>query len=245
MIKEYLYDGTFEGLLTSVYDAYYKRDHPQDIIPYKEKENNFLIEYIYIETDMDKYDKVYHAIDQKISSEVLRIIFYCHLSEIPKSGKLILEYIRLGFKIGYKINEHLANDTVRSIDNIYKKVSRERHRMLGLIRFKEMENKILYASIEPDYNIITLIATHFARRMRGENWIIHDLKRNIALIYSQGEWNIRDLDMIDSIIIKESEVEYQNLWKTYFSSIAIEGKINPQLQKNNMPKRYWKHLIEK
>lgn len=245
MILNYLYDGTFEGLLSSIHGAYYRRENPEDIIPYEEKENNFLIDYVYIDTDMEKFNKVYNSIDQKISSEVLRRIFYCYLSELSNSGKTILEYIRLGFKIGHKIDEHLANDIVREIDNIYKKVSRERHRMIGLIRFREIENGVLYASIEPDHNIISLVAPHFARRMRGERWIIHDLKRNSAVIYSDGEWSVTDLVIDDSIMVKEDEEEYQSLWKIYFSSISIEGKTNPRLQKNHMPKRYWKHLVEK
>lgn len=245
MILNYLYDGSFEGLLTSIHEAYYRRENPVDIVSKEKRENNFLIDYIYIKTDADKFDKVYKAIDRKISSEVLRRIFYCYLSELPKSGKMILEYIRLGFKIGYKVDEHLANDIIREVNNIYKKVSRERHRMLGLIRFKEIEGGVLYASIEPDHNIISLLAPHFSRRMRGEKWIIHDIKRSIAVIYSDGDWNIRDIGMNSSISIREEEEEYQDLWKTYFSAISIEGKTNQKLQKNHMPKRYWKHLVEK
>ena len=241
----YLYDGTFEGLLTCIHEAYYRRENPEDIITYDDAENNFLIENVYIKTDSEKFKKVYDAIDEKISSEVLRKVYYVYLSDLPRSGRTILQYIRLGFKIGPRIDEHLADDTVRNIDNIYKKVSRERHRMLGLIRFKEIENKVLYASIEPDHNVVALIGPHFARRMRGENWLIHDVKRNIGPIYRDGELTIRDIDIDDHIMIKEDEARYQTLWKTYFSAISIEGKTNPKLQKNNMPKRYWKHLIEK
>lgn len=244
MMINYVYDSTFEGLLTGVHRAYYYRENPENIITYDEVQNNFLIENIYIKTDNEKFKSVYDAIDRKISSEVLRRVFYCYLSELPGSGKLILEYIRLGFKIGSNIDEHLANDIVRNIDNLYKKVSRERHRLLGLTRFKEIENGILYARVEPDHNVIALIMPHFARRMRSENFVIHDLKRNIAAIYDGNEWIIRDIDVKDIIMIKKEE-EYQTLWKTYFSAISIEGKTNPRLQKNNMPRRYWKHLIEK
>lgn len=241
----YAYDGTFEGFLTSIHEAYYRRENPEDIVPYERIENNFLAKNIYIKTDNEKFAKVYSAIDKKISHEVLRRIYYCYLSEMPKSGRKILEYIRAGFKIGPSVDEHLANDIIREIDNIYKKVTRERHIMLGLLRFKEIEKGILYATIEPDHNIISLIAPHFARRMRNENWVIHDVKRNIGVLYDGNEWIIRDINIKDSFIIKEDEEEYQNLWKTYFSSISIEGKTNPKLQKRNMPKRYWKHLVEK
>lgn len=245
MILNYVYDGTFEGLLTSVYDAYYKKENPEAIIRQEEVTNNFLVEYKYIKTDEEKFIRVYDAVDNKISSLVLRKIFYSYLSEMPGVGRLILDYIYLGFKLGPSVDENLANDIVRNIDNIYKKVSRERHRMLGLLRFKEVENGVLYAKVEPDHNVIALIASHFARRMRGENWVIHDLKRNIGVIYDGEEWTIADIDISDPLVIREDEEEYQILWKTYFKAISIEGKTNPRLQKNNMPKRYWKHLVEK
>jgi probable DNA metabolism protein len=44
---------------------------------------------------------------------------------------------------------------------------------------------------------------------------------------------------------EQEEEFYQTLWKQYFKSIAIEGRINPRLQMQHMPKKYWKYLIEK
>lgn len=245
MILNYVYDGSFEGLLTAVYDAYYKKENPQAIITQDQVTNNFLVEYIYIKTDEEKFNSVYEAVDSKISSLVLRRIFYCYLSELPGLGRLILDYIYLGFKLGPRVDENLANDVVRNIDNMYKKVSRERHRMLGLLRFKKVENGVLYARVEPDHNVVGLIAPHFARRMRGEHWVIHDVGRNIGIIYDGEEWTITDIDVSDSLLLREEEEDYQNLWKTYFNAISIEGKTNPRLQRNHMPKRYWKHLVEK
>lgn len=241
----YIYDGSFEGLLTSVYEAYYNRQNPYDILPKDSMEENFLMDNIYIKTDREKSRKVYEAIENKISNESLRKVFYCYLSELPKHGILTLQYLRLGFKIGSNVDLNLANDIVREIDNIYNKVSRERHRFLGLIRFKEIENNILYSSIEPDYNIIGLLAPHFARRMKNENWVIHDVKRGIGILYNKKEWVIKDIEINDSLVLREEEEEYQELWKTYFKAIAIENKINPKLQKRNMPMKYWKHLVEK
>jgi len=75
--------------------------------------------------------------------------------------------------------------------------------------------------------------------------VIHDIKRGIGALYNKKEWVIKDVEITDPIMIKEDEEEYQELWKEYFKHIAIETKINPKLQKRNMPMRYWKHLIEK
>ncbi len=242
---QYIYDGSFDGLLTSIYEAYYRKEKIDDIVPEDSVEENFLVEKIYMETDREKAEKVYVAIENKISKESLVKVFYAYLSELPRHGINILKYLELGFKVGPQIDLNLSNDIVLKMDNIYHKVAKESHRMIGLIRFKLLENGIFYCSIEPDHNILGLLAPHFASRMMNENWIIHDVKRGIAVLYNKVEWVIKDIGIVDSLMIREEEEEYQELWKTYFKSIAIESKVNPKLQKRNMPRRYWKHLVEK
>nr|WP_315988235.1 DUF4130 domain-containing protein [Desulforamulus aquiferis] len=46
-------------------------------------------------------------------------------------------------------------------------------------------------------------------------------------------------------MLQEKDNFYQELWKEYFKSTAIQGRKNPKLQKQFMPTRYWKYLIEK
>lgn len=241
----YIYDGSFDGLLTSIYEAYYGKDDIDDIVSQDSMEENFLIQKRFIQTDKEKANRVYIAIETKISEESLRRVFNAYLSELPKHGIIILKYIQLAFKMGPQVDLNLSMDIVREMDNIYHKVGKEAHRMLGLIRFKQLENGILYSSIEPDHNILGLIAPHFASRLSNENWAIHDVKRGMGVFYNKKEWVIKDVKITDSLIIREDEVEYQELWKAYFKYIAIETKANPKLQKRNMPMRYWKHLIEK
>lgn len=240
----YIYDDSFEGLLTCIYEAYYRRENPDDIVPKDREEENFLIQRYYIETDSDKASKVYKSIEEKISREALKRVFYAYLSELPKSGIAILNYLRIGFKMGANVDSNLSNDAVLTMDKINHKVGMERHRMLGLIRFKMLENNILYSSIEPEHNIIGLLAPHFASRLSNENWAIHDLKRNIAVFYNKDEWIVKDFTLEDDIIIREDEDEYQDLWKAYYKHISIESRKNLRLKKNHMPMKYWKHLVE-
>ena len=118
-------------------------------------------------------------------------------------------------------------------------------RSTGILRFKSIKEDILYAQIEPDHNIIALLAPHFQARLRNENFIIHDSKREIGVFYNKKEWIVKDIEKLDPSLVKESEEIYEELWKTYFKSISIERKTNPKLQKRNMPMRYWKYLTEK
>ncbi len=47
-------------------------------------------------------------------------------------------------------------------------------------------------------------------------------------------------DMMDG-----EEKLFQQLWRTYFKSVAIQERLNPRKQRNDMPVRYWKYLTEK
>jgi probable DNA metabolism protein len=241
----YIYDGSFEGLLTCVYEAYYRRENPQGILPKEAPQLNMLDENIYIESNNEKYIRVSSSIIEKISPEALDYIYYAYLSEIEGSGKMILEYIRQGFKVGNSINNILTDDRVLTIHKLSRRVGGEQHRMLGLLRFKYLGEDIYYAQIEPDYNILSLIAPHFSRRMKDQKWIIHDVKRNIAAVYDLNAWVLTDLSLDKLPNINQEEEFYQVLWKQYFKSIAISERENLRLQMQHMPKKYWKHLIEK
>ena len=241
----YIYDGSFEGLLTCIYDAFYEVEKPDDIVSEMNYVENFLVEKVYIKTDMIKSEKVYEAIENKISHESLKRVFYAYLSELPQSEIMILKYLRLGFQIGPDVNMNLANEHVLNMDNLYKKVGKERHRLVGLLRFKKVKNNILYAQVEPDHNVIALVAPHFQARLSNENFIIHDTKREIAIFYNRDQWVIKDIEIPDPFLVRDMEENYEDLWRVYFNAISIKRKTNIKLQKRNMPMRYWKHLTEK
>lgn len=240
---DYIYDGTFEGLLTSIYEAYYRRQEPSGILKSENLQQNLFDECIYIETDFEKSQKVYESIRKKVSQRALQHVYYTYLSDYTDSGTLIYRYLKLGFKVGGKIDSMLSDQRVLDVHNTSKKVSFERHRMLGLLRFKKVSDNLFYAAIEPDHNIVPVLASHFAKRFSDQNFIIHDLKRKHAVFYNTSKWVLTDFDEVlpDSF----DERDYEKLWKEYFKSIAIKERVNPRLQKQFMPKRYWIHLTEK
>ncbi len=241
----YIYDGSFEGILTAIYHAYYNKEIPEQILSQDDLQESLMVRKVYIETDMEKADKVYHSVETKISKQAMKNIFYVYLSEERDRGTMIYQYLKLGWKMGKSIDGNLKNNHVLVVQNMYKKVSKEIHLMLGLVRFKELKNDLLYAAIEPDYNIVFALADHFAERISNERWIIHDIRRNIAVVYNKEEWLLTELKLKGDIEVHQEEESYQKLWKQYFKSISIENKVNPRLQKGYMPVRYWKHLIEK
>ncbi|MBR0308481.1 MAG: TIGR03915 family putative DNA repair protein [Mogibacterium sp.] len=255
---DYLYDGTFEGLLTCIYHHYYT-DKAAGIYPRGNYQPSLLNGFMEVETEEDKADRVYNAIGSKISSYALRLVYRAFLSSIQGKENVILNYILLGFRTGPSIDSLHAVKEVKELEDIARKVGFEQERMLQFVRFEVMEAadlpegaagpQILYAEVEPDHDVLELVAHHFAERFSHDPFIIRDAGRDKAIVAYERSWYVTDFDgrhMPDGseLIMSEDERSYQNLWRTYFDHIAIKERINPRCQKNHMPVRYWKHLTE-
>lgn len=241
----YLYDGTFEGLLTSIYEAYYSPVKPDQIMQEATFQPNLIDQVTVIETDPQKADKVYDSIERKISPLALRHVYEVYLSEDVDAGTIIYRYLQLGYKIGDKVTQYSVHEDVLPVFKISRRIWAEQHRLLGLVRFKLLENGGYYAPLEPDHNVVALIAPHFAERMGDLSWMIHDLKRGIAALGQRGQWIMTPMGQEELSNISQEEKEFQTLWRTYYKHITIPERINPKLQKSMMPVRYWKYLTEK
>ena len=219
-MRVFLHDLSFEGLLSAIYDAYYSQNKPERIYCRNFYRENLLDEVVYIETDEVKFEKVFNAIKNKISKDSLNKIYLVFLSEYEESSNLIYDYIRMGFKLGKEVELHKNNDIVLNIDKISKKVAYEKHRFTGFVRFKEVNN-VLYSSIEPDFNILPIIANHFKNRLAN-------------LSKSQK----------DKLLNAKDSGQYEALWKQYFKSTNIKERENLRLQSRMMPKRYRHNMVE-
>ena len=240
---DYLYDGSFEGLLTCIYFHYYN-EKADGIFQREEYQASMLRPYMEVETDPGKSDIVYEAIKNKISAYDLRRIYRAYKADAEGKEKKILDYVRLGFIKGSCVSMLHGEPIVFAVQQIDKKVSCEIHRLKGLIRFSELEGGILYSPVEPDHDIVEFLADHFCDRYKNEPFIIHDVKRSKALVAYGGEWYITYFTEDEVAGISENEQTYRELWKQYFENMAIKERINPRCQKNQMPVRYWKHLTE-
>ena len=241
-----IFDGTFIGLLTSIYEAYYSFPNTELILSETNYCDNFLYSKNFIKTDQKKAEKVQTAIIKKAGITTLENIYLAYLSDYPDVYTKLLKYIKFAFSIGFKVNEHLYDKRAKDIIDIKNKVTKESHSFVGFIRFTLIDNKFLYSPIEPDYNILELLASHFKDRFSSENFIIHDVKRGIALRYisDKSEIDFIEITLDEYNFLKDYKDEFQTLWKTYFKYTTILERQNTSLQKAKMPKRYWKYITE-
>lgn len=247
----FLYDGSFTGLLSVMYEIYAQNKLPQNICVKNAQMENFLFgNYEYVETHEDKAEKIISLVCQKLSFTILQRMFYAWLgNDLEKEGK-IWRYLAHGLKYGKEFYFNLAHPAVHEVNLIVRKVRREAHRMLGLLRFKKTAEGIFYAPFSPDHNIAMLIAPHFSKRLCDQSWMIHDVSRQIAAIYEglegkrDANWFMAEVLWHHEPEVDSEEIYYQKLWKRFHQTIAISERTNLHLQRQFMPQRYWKYLTE-
>lgn len=240
----YVFDGSFEGLLSALYLSSVRKEKPDQILARQGLALNWLDQQISVETDLAAADKVARSIRERISEQAFEQVLHVFQTERPERGYWIDRYVRLGFRLGPSVDDHLQEDIVRTVQAQSQRVTREVHRMTGLVRFIRSSAGIYYAKYEPDNNITMLLAPHFADRLADQAWIIHDIRRGLAALYNRREWILTDRVPAALASWTDSDDAFENIWRTYHRQIAISERTNPRLQRNLMPKRYWKYLTE-
>lgn len=239
----YRYDGTYEGFLCCVFEAFYRRENPEEIEP-EDAAQETIFEVKYIDTDFAHAERVARSIPEKISGEAEYMVRCTFLSCRERKEILMLEFLRLGFKLGSKVTKLTTNDTVHEVIKTVQYYGNEAHYSLEFLRFSEYGD-FLAAEITPKNDVLPKIVTHFCDRFPSENFIIYDKNRKSAFIHN----NDGKTEFIyDSEITfpepDANEREYRALWRHFYETISIKSKINPRLRMNMMPKRYWPNMTE-
>ena len=242
--KTFLYDGTFNGFLTIVFDCYSNKTLPQKIYPINLYTQNFLDNNIYIETNEEKSQRVFNGIYANIGHDALYNSYYAFLSNEKEKELYILKYLCNGFDIGPPINNMLTTSYVFKVINMRRRALSECHKLKGLLRFQEIGDNFLYSSIHPDNFILEPLGHHFMNRLPSCDFIIHDKNRDLCFMYHDSSYQIVDSTNFKIPKITEQEAVYQELWKIFFDTISIKERSNPRCQMQFMPKKYWKDLIE-
>ena len=241
-MSNYYYDGSFDGLLTVIYIAYNDRENKILRVSAKAEQLILALDDIHIITDFSKARRVEKSICDKLSYNFLNSIRTCFLSCDKNKDTVIIHTVYKALKYGEEILNSL-DDHAFYMNKLVKQVLNERHRYLGLLRFKEMKDGIMFSTIEPKNNILPILISHFKNRMKREKIAIFDKGRKMIVYYDGKKAEIFFVESLE-IEWSDEEIEYSELWKTFHKSISIKERENKKLQQNNLPKYYWKHLVE-
>ena len=248
-----VYDGSFEGLISAVFDVYDQELSQVKLIHKKYEIPDLFARKIEVDFSEQKFKRVSEKLIEYLGKSGFNSLWKTTLSELPEADDLILRLIQYTFLKKKNILKNYGHPDVLRLQQILKSLNRERHRMNAFVRFELGKDQVFYATIEPDFDVLPLISNHFKNRYADQKWLIFDLKRNYGIYY--------DLNTVSTLeIVKDgahnqpsvlavgwdsTELEYQKLWKNYFKSTNIKSRKNTKLHLQHVPKRYWRYLTEK
>lgn len=248
-----VYDGSFEGLLTAIFEVYEYKFHEPTIHREHAVSGSLFGEIHSVVTNKEKCERVYKKLQDKLSSKGFKQLYDSYLSELKGIEDVLLRYIQYAFSTNKAVENDYSNPHVLMVQQTSRKVHREKHRMEAFVRFQLTKDQLYYSIIQPDYNVLPLISKHFKDRYADQRWLIYDSFRKYGLYYdgqqvSEVQMKFEtDMNNAENLkaIFDEKEDLYQQLWKQYFSSVNIKARKNMELHIQHMPKRYWRYLVEK
>lgn len=248
-----IYDGSFEGFLSGVFSVYEEKLKVVEMHPPGKSVQELFGETGEIVTNPEKAQRVWNSLKKKTSLAGLRDLQWAFLSEIEGIEMQLLAMIKYILAEQVTVDRDFSHPAVLKVAQTAKQVGREKHRMEAFVRFRLTKDEVYFAAIEPDFNVLPLIKSHFQSRYADQKWIIYDLKRNFGIAWDLQEVRYITLDLDPKIGISgapeaffhSSEIAYQELWNQYFTSTNIKSRANQKLHVQHLPKRYWKYLTEK
>lgn len=249
----YVYDNTFEGLLTCVFESYSNKQFDISIVSEAKYSPQLFAASVTITTNLDHAARVWKAISKKTNTGIQNNLLKCFLSELSRREEIIYQYITYIFNNEKKITQNFGNKYVLELAQICKKVGREKHRMEAFVRFQKLADNSYYAVIEPDYDVLPLIAKHFKDRYSDQKWVIYDVQRNYGIAYDLQSVTYVYYEFNEAVLTPtnvsefydDEETHYQHLWKSFFTNVNIKERKNEKLHVKSLPYRYWKYLTEK
>lgn len=259
-----------EDIFTAVYDAWASRlghDNVRLEILEEEQQMGLFCQYRLVTRDLEKAKKVSRSVARKISSEAYWGMYRAALSFEPDRADAIYRFLIEGFRVGADVIHRLQHPAVCRVFELSRKVGNETHLFLGFTRFVQWDNCVLFARLAPKCNVLPLVAPHFNDRMSGENWILYDETRHKAAVHPAGSgWLMVDTAEVgwEEMLRQQTDHgsglrpsgrrlvsgqdddggSWEQLWRTFVDSIAIEPRRNPKLQRNLLPLWYRKNMTE-
>ena len=249
MITLLTYDHSLDGFFTAVFEVYEYKIEKAEIRKEGLPKPALFYGLHRVITDAKKAERVLKKLGVLFGEKGIRQIIYSLLTEDEYCERPILRVIRYAIANPQrKVLSDLTNQAVLKLERYTKQVGREKHRMEAFVRFRLISDDIYFAEIEPDFNVMPIIAKHFIERYQDQKWLIFDQKRQYGLFYNLQQLETVQIDFTKqnkNIALLAKEDFYQNLWRTYFDKTNIKARKNTRLHIQHVPKRYWKYLTEK
>lgn len=235
----YRYDGTFAGFLTCVWDALESRAEPAAFL--RPGDGATLWETREPATDVGRAKRLYAALSRRVSPAFQSLVARGFLTCLPQRELALWELIRRGLREGGRVRLDLSDPVMAKVNLAITKLWTEWDHLKGFVRFSELDG-VLVGEIEPKNRVLPLLAPHFAGRYPGERLVLYDRTHHEAFLSDRGRWKLLPAEDFHMGPAGAEERGFRAMWRRYYETIAIEGRLNPKCQSTHLPKRY-RHVM--
>lgn len=252
MKKVFVCRDTITGIFSGIYEAWKLALQEQSTgIGIKGMvEQELFCDYIEAKESEQKAIAVEKLIWTHLGDEAYWNLYHALLSHDEKKGDAVFRMMLEARKIpnSRKIMNHLANPDVQKVFQLSRTVSNEAHYHKEFIRFRELENGVLFSKINPKTKILTCIADHFSNRLPLENWIVYDETHKEVLVHEAKKQCVividENVNLEKTQHFSQTEQQFELLWKDFCESISIKERENKKLQRQHLPLWYRENMVE-
>ena len=235
----YRYDGSFAGFLTCVWDALENNIEPAVFL--RPDGEATLWEVREPPTDREKAKRLYTALNKRVSPAFQKLVARGFLTCLPDKEQDLFTLIRRGLREGDRVRLDLSDPVMARVNLALTKMWTEWDHLKGFVRFSDLHG-VLVGEIEPKNRVLPLLASHFAQRYPGERLVLYDRTHHEVFLSDRGRWKLLPAEDFRMGPAGAEEKAFRAMWRNYFQTIAIEGRVNPKCQSTHLPRRY-RHVM--
>ncbi len=250
-----LCEDTLDGIFTGIYEAYqFKKDNAiesHDLIHLAVNEppvQRLFTDYVKIKSDFEKSAKVSRTLKKSLGGVTYYNLCLAASAAFEDKADAVYHTVVLGLKEhDANVLDRLYDSYVQSAFKCFRAAGNEVNHFIEFTRFSELDSGILYAKINAKHNILPFVMHHFSDRLPANNFVIYDEAAQIFGLHPGfKQWYLaQGLDFDEECInYSNAEKEYQELFRRFCDSIAIEERKNLSLQQSLLPLRFRPNMTE-
>ncbi|MEX0273701.1 MAG: TIGR03915 family putative DNA repair protein, partial [Flavobacteriaceae bacterium] len=175
-----IYDGSFNGFLTAVHEAFERKISVADIEPNDRAQASLFTVTEIIFTQVRKAQQVWEVL-QRRNYHAMAHAYFAFLGGAPQMEMPLYTYIVKVLKAGTHGRLDHSDTTVQAVEQWARQVGNEKQRAEATIRFKKSGDGVFCAALSPTSDLLPLLTKHFRKRMKHLPWLLFDEKRKYGM----------------------------------------------------------------